>query len=251
MPDEPIDAEIVPEPAPAPPVTGYTDSGVPTLDYVRDKIEGRYATALGMEELVGDTDQARSPSRRPRARRPPRRSWRRSAAPSAGLPPEQLAAQPHQRVVLAVDRALLQRDQRVVSDLDVLRAHLGAALGDVAVAQAVLFDGLLRAPGTRVERVHGQLGLAHEVARPGERGLVLLVVAHHVAGVLAQVALDALAELLAPLDVDLLHPVLARRHAGRRRERRDLPGLRVVELHVGDEVADHRERAQRRDRDDV
>jgi phage shock protein A len=60
MPDEPIDAEIVPEPAPAPPATGYTDGGVPTLDYVRDKIEGRYATALGMEELVGETDQARS-----------------------------------------------------------------------------------------------------------------------------------------------------------------------------------------------
>jgi len=60
MPDEPIDAEIVPEPAPALPATGYTDGGVPTLDYVRDKIEGRYATALGMEELVGDTDQARS-----------------------------------------------------------------------------------------------------------------------------------------------------------------------------------------------
>ena len=59
-PNEPIDAEIVPEPAAAPPATGYTDSGVPTLDYVRDKIEGRYATALGMEELVGDTDQARS-----------------------------------------------------------------------------------------------------------------------------------------------------------------------------------------------
>lgn len=62
-PDEPIDAEIVPEPAqatPPPPPTGYTDGGVPTLDYVRDKIEGRYATALGMEELVGDTDLARS-----------------------------------------------------------------------------------------------------------------------------------------------------------------------------------------------
>lgn len=60
MPDEPIDAEIVPEPAPAPPATGYTDGGVPTLDYVRDKIEGRYATALGMDELVGETEQARS-----------------------------------------------------------------------------------------------------------------------------------------------------------------------------------------------
>ena len=42
------------------PPTDYTDGGVPTLDYVRDKIEGRYATALGMEELVGETEQARS-----------------------------------------------------------------------------------------------------------------------------------------------------------------------------------------------
>ncbi len=60
MPDEPIDAEIVPEPVTPPPATDYTDGGVPTLDYVRDKIEGRYATALGMEELVGETEQARS-----------------------------------------------------------------------------------------------------------------------------------------------------------------------------------------------
>jgi phage shock protein A len=70
MPDEPIDAEIVPEPAPAPPPpTGYTDGGVPTLDYVRDKIEGRYAKALGMEELVGETDQARSLAEQEAARK--------------------------------------------------------------------------------------------------------------------------------------------------------------------------------------
>jgi phage shock protein A len=59
MPDEPIDAEIVPDPAPRVP-TDYTDAGVPTLDHIRDKIEGRYATALGMGELVGETEQARS-----------------------------------------------------------------------------------------------------------------------------------------------------------------------------------------------
>lgn len=61
-PNEPIDAEIVPDPAaPADPVRfDYTDAGVPTLDYVRDKIEGRYATSLGMGELVGETERARS-----------------------------------------------------------------------------------------------------------------------------------------------------------------------------------------------
>jgi phage shock protein A len=61
MSDEPIDAEIVPETPQAPHVpTDFTDSGVPTLDYVRDKIEGRYAAALGMDELIGETQQARS-----------------------------------------------------------------------------------------------------------------------------------------------------------------------------------------------
>ena len=42
---------------------------------------------------------------------------------------------------------------------------------------------------------------------PGVVRLVLLVVADHVAHVLAHEALDALAEFLAALDVDLLHPV--------------------------------------------
>ncbi len=59
-PDKPIDAEIVPEQSAPSVPTGYTESGVPTLDYVREKIEGRHATALGMEELVGETEQARS-----------------------------------------------------------------------------------------------------------------------------------------------------------------------------------------------
>ena len=61
-PNEPIDAEVVPDPA-APTAEvrfDYTDAGVPTLDYVRDKIEGRYATSLGMEELAGDTARGRS-----------------------------------------------------------------------------------------------------------------------------------------------------------------------------------------------
>jgi phage shock protein A len=57
-PNEPIDAEIVGVPGTE--YTEYTEGGVPTLDYLRDKIEGRYATALGMEELVGDTEQGRS-----------------------------------------------------------------------------------------------------------------------------------------------------------------------------------------------
>ena len=73
-------------------------------------------------------------------------------------------AEPHQRVVLAVDDALLHRDHRVVGDLDVLGADLGAALGDVAVPEAVLLLGVLLAVA-RVERVHVQLGDPHEEPR--------------------------------------------------------------------------------------
>jgi hypothetical protein len=53
-----IDAEIVetaalsPLPAPPLPSTDYTDAGVPSLDYLRDRIEGRYVTALGSTELA-------------------------------------------------------------------------------------------------------------------------------------------------------------------------------------------------------
>ncbi|GAA2900877.1 hypothetical protein GCM10010472_68920 [Pseudonocardia halophobica] len=69
---EPIDAEIVETetagtspvpvapPAPGTPTAaGYTDEGVPTLDYVRDKIESRAATAAGWQELTGDTEAGR------------------------------------------------------------------------------------------------------------------------------------------------------------------------------------------------
>ncbi len=43
---------IVTDPAFTPPPTDYTDAGVPSLDFVRDKIEGRYANALGSAELA-------------------------------------------------------------------------------------------------------------------------------------------------------------------------------------------------------
>lgn len=63
-----IDAEIVPDPAPSrpdltlppPPAFDYTDAGVPTLDYVRDRIEGRAGTALGHQELQHRQVQAQA-----------------------------------------------------------------------------------------------------------------------------------------------------------------------------------------------
>ncbi|MET0473542.1 MAG: hypothetical protein ABW001_02785 [Mycobacterium sp.] len=56
-----VDAEIVPDDAPAPslPVipadTSYTAAGVPTFESVREKIESRYGTAIGATELASET----------------------------------------------------------------------------------------------------------------------------------------------------------------------------------------------------
>jgi hypothetical protein len=50
--------ELIAPAAVAPP--DYTAAGVPSLDYVRDKIEGRYANSLGSTELAEQTPEARS-----------------------------------------------------------------------------------------------------------------------------------------------------------------------------------------------
>ena len=64
-PTEPVDAEIVPDPAPATPAPpactpDYDERGIPSFDHVRDKIEGRVATSIGMGELAAETPQGRS-----------------------------------------------------------------------------------------------------------------------------------------------------------------------------------------------
>src|SRR6476620_9827403 len=119
----------------------------------------------------------------------------RPARPSA-LAQADLRAEPDERVVVAADDSLLHRDDRVVGDFDVLGADLRTALRDVAHPDALLVAGEVRTVLARVERVHLELGGPDEEARPREGLLVVLVVAHDVARVLAEEALDALAELL-------------------------------------------------------
>ena len=60
MPPEPIDAEIMSSATPVPPTSDYDERGVPSLDYVRNKIEGRFATAMGDTELTEGAAEARS-----------------------------------------------------------------------------------------------------------------------------------------------------------------------------------------------
>ncbi len=56
-PTDPPPGELVPPDAtPAP---DYDEHGTPSLDHLRDKIEGRYATSLGATELAEDTDRVR------------------------------------------------------------------------------------------------------------------------------------------------------------------------------------------------
>lgn len=53
---------------PAVPDTGYTLSGVPTLEGVRDKIEARLGNALGATELAEETPEVRTATERYEAR---------------------------------------------------------------------------------------------------------------------------------------------------------------------------------------
>jgi phage shock protein A len=58
-------AEATPSAAPAatpaePLDTGYTPSGVPTFDSVREKIETRYGTAIGAAELDAESPEGRT-----------------------------------------------------------------------------------------------------------------------------------------------------------------------------------------------
>jgi phage shock protein A len=56
-----VDAEVVDDtsttalvvPAPSLPDPDYGESGVPSFDFVRDKIENRYTTSLGSAEVAG------------------------------------------------------------------------------------------------------------------------------------------------------------------------------------------------------
>ena len=56
---EPPPRDADPIGAPEQPATDYVD-GVPTFDFVRDRIEGRYATALGTTELADESAPGRT-----------------------------------------------------------------------------------------------------------------------------------------------------------------------------------------------
>ena len=111
------------------------------------------------------------------------------------------------RVIIAVHHALLQWNDRVIRDGDVLGADLGAAFGDVAVADALGFLELRQAI-LGIEGMHFEGGTVDEESRPDEF-VMLVVIAQHVTNILAQETFDALAEFLDAIHVGLRHPPCA------------------------------------------
>src|SRR5215210_978668 len=104
------------------------------------------------------------------------------------------ANHPQNRVVVLIHDTLFQWDDGVVGDMNIFGADFGAALGDVteAYAQGLLEEFCAR---NRVHRVHFQRRDTDEKAWAAEFFL-LLVVAQHVADVLAEEAFNAFAKLL-------------------------------------------------------
>lgn len=58
--DDNVEDAVLAVPDSAPDGTDYTTDGLPTFDYVRDRIEGRIATSIGEAELAGETPAAAS-----------------------------------------------------------------------------------------------------------------------------------------------------------------------------------------------
>src|SRR5262249_52733710 len=154
--------------------------------------------------------------------------------------PAEFSEEHGDRVVEFVDDTLLERNDGVVGDVNFFGADFGAALGDVAVAEAefVLEE---RNSVCAVERMHFEAGGTDEEARSAER-FVLLMIAEHVADVLAKKAFNAFAKFLDTVDVALIHfpfDILARLEGG------DFLVDLVVRGDIGDEVFDNRKRLER------
>ena len=107
------------------------------------------------------------------------------------------------RIIKLIDDSFLHRDDRVVSDADVFRANFRAALGDVAITDAVVVlqirDAILG-----IERMHFQRSGVHQEAGSDEL-VVFVMIAQHMANILAEKTLDALSEFLNAVNVFLHH----------------------------------------------
>src|SRR5882672_5607645 len=84
-----------------------------------------------------------------------------------------------------IHHALFQRDNGVIGNLNVFRTDMGAAFGDVAVADVESFSQLAD-PVFGVERMHFKGGDVDEKAWADEFG-VLVMIAEDMADILAEI----------------------------------------------------------------
>src|SRR5262252_11159471 len=111
---------------------------------------------------------------------------------------------PGDGIIKGSSDALLQRNDGVVSDVDVFGTDLGTTLGDIAQTNA---KGVLEFAQavSRVQRMHGQRSNAHHEARSSK--VVPPMVTQDMADILTEEAFNALVEFLQAVDVVLLHAV--------------------------------------------
>src|SRR5579885_126849 len=162
-------------------------------------------------------------------------SWYSTGAPLArsSRSAANLAYQHRDRIEVAVHHPFFQRNDGVVRDVNLLGTYFRAALRDVAVADAELLAQHRNAV-RRVQRMHFEAGHAHKKSRAAEL-LLFVMIAQHVADILAQEAFNALAEFLYPVNFPLVHlPFRARLGL----KRRNLLVHTVVPGDVRDQVLD-------------
>src|ERR1700675_3105987 len=118
------------------------------------------------------------------ARRPSlHRTTHRAVTVLVLLCPSNLPNQHEHGIIKFIHHALLQWDDRIVRDVDLLGTNFGAALGNVAEADAELVFQQARAR-FRVERMHFEGCNSDEKPRSSEL-FHLLVIAENVADILA------------------------------------------------------------------
>ncbi len=127
--------------------------------------------------------------------------------------PLQPAPDPTKRIVKVVHYAFLQRNNSVIGDLNAFGANLCATFCDIAVTDPLRISQFLNAI-LGIERVHLQRSDVDQKPRSNE-SLVHLVIAQHVADILAKKTFDAFPEFLHTIDILLLHPPCAVGRIGR------------------------------------
>src|SRR5215472_992078 len=131
------------------------------------------------------------------------------------FPGSESAKQLRQRIEEAIDDALLERDDGVVSDGDAFGTNLGTALRDIAQADAELRSQILQSIA-HVQGVHFEGRHMNQKSWANELFLHVMLT-QDVADILAKIALDALAEFLHSFDILLGDAPRSIRSVGRPR----------------------------------